>query len=135
MADLCAITGIGLRQQDEQGHFVLVLEDDHERTLLINIGFCEAKAIQMVLDKETFPRPLTHDLFTAMVEQLNVSILRVIIDDFSHKTFFSRLLINSPDGQVSLDCRPSDGIALALRVQAPVLVSEMVMTAAQRPKK
>ena len=129
MSDLCPIIGVGLRQQGEQGHFELLLQDDRDRILQITIGFCEAKAIQMVLDKESFPRPLTHDLFANLIEQINVAISRVIIDDLSHQTFFSRLLIDGPDGQISLDCRPSDGIALALRVNAPILVSEQVMAA------
>jgi len=126
MSDFRPITAIALRMS-EQDQPVLVLQDDLEREIHITIGLCEAKAINMIIDGEQFPRPLTHDLFVAIMEHLDVTLARVVIDDLSKGTFYSRLLLQGPDGPLILDCRPSDAIALALRIRAPILVSEEVM--------
>ena len=131
MSDLRPITNVSLHPQPDQERHLLELRDDRNRVLRIHIGICEARAIQMILENESFSRPLTPDLLMALTEHLEVSIARVIIDDFSNGTIFSRLLIDGPEGQLSLDCRPSDGIALALRAKAPILVSELVMNAAE----
>ena len=121
------LTVHGIVQQDEQEGPILVLVDDLARPLLIPIGLCESRAIQFILEKQSSPRPLTHDLFVVLAEQCDASVSRVIIDDYSGGTFYARLMLNGADGPVSLDCRPSDGVAIALHAGAPMFVTATLM--------
>jgi bifunctional DNase/RNase len=121
------LTVHGIVQQDEQEDAILVLVDDLARPLPIPIGLCERRAIQFILEKQSSPRPLTHDLFVVLAEQCDATISRVIIDDYSGGTFYARLILNSTDGPVSLDCRPSDGVAIALQAGAPIFVTATLM--------
>lgn len=129
---LHALTVEGVRQQEDQESLILTLRDDLDRTFEMTIGRCEARAIQMVLNHRRAARPQTHDLMLVFADRLDAPISRVIIDDFSGDTYFARLILNSPSGPVSLDCRPSDGIALALRANAPILAYDAVI-AGSRP--
>jgi bifunctional DNase/RNase len=121
------LTVHGIVQQDEQEGPLLVLVDDLARPLPIPVGLCESRAIQFILEKQSSPRPLTHDLFVIFAEQCDASISRIIIDDYSGGTFYARLILNATDGPVSLDCRPSDGVAIALHASAPIFVTETLM--------
>lgn len=123
------LTVIGLRQSDdEETPPRIVLEDETGRQLEIIIGACEALSIQMALDNITMGRPFTHDLFVSLVDRLDGTVQRVVIDDLSMGTYYARLTLKSPAGAATLDCRPSDGIAIALRTKSPILASELVMT-------
>ena len=106
---------------------MLVLEDELSRQLEIPIGLCEARAIKIMLTEEQVPRPITHDLLKTITDQLAAPVNRVVIDDLSHNTYYARLMLNGPDGEISLDCRPSDGIALALRAHATIWATEDVI--------
>lgn len=131
--DLRPLTVIGIRQVNEETAPVLVMQDDRGRSLEIGIGLCEALAIQLALNKTVVGRPLTHDLILSLADHLEAQVAQVIIDDFSKNTYFARLVLFTEDGEVSLDCRPSDGIALALRSEIPIYAAEAVMTGEPAP--
>ncbi|MHB9022811.1 MAG: bifunctional nuclease family protein [Armatimonadota bacterium] len=120
------LTVVGIRQQDEQKP-LLLLEDEHGRQLEIPIGLCESLAIQLALEQTKIGRPLTHDLLLVLADRLRAPVKRVVIDDLSQGTFFARLILDSLDGEIGLDCRPSDGIAVALRAHVPIMATEEVI--------
>jgi bifunctional DNase/RNase len=112
---------------EEQGEFLVVLQDDLERMLAIPVGACGWQAIRIALERKQFERPLTHELFLAIADSLDATVHSLIIDDVSNGIFYARLLLTTPDGQITLDCRPSDGITAALRTDAPIFAADAVM--------
>ncbi len=129
MADnpLHPLTVVGVQQGEERESPLLLLEDDLGRTVEIPIGICEALAIQRVLDGQQSVRPLTHDLMLVLAERLEAPLSRAIIDDVSGGTYYARIILNAPEGPITLDCRPSDAVAFALRARAPILAGNTVM--------
>jgi len=112
---------------------ILLLQDRHERLLLpIWIGAAEAGAIYCALEGRTLSRPMTHDLIMGLCQTTGVRILGLDIRELNGGTFLAALRIEKQDGTTSyMDCRPSDGIALALRAKAPIRVATPVLDAAQ----
>jgi bifunctional DNase/RNase len=117
----------GIIQHNENDSPHLLLRDNRSHPLEIAVGLCEAKAVQMGLDDEVALRPMTHDLILVLAGQLDAQITRVVIDDVSGGTYFARLTLTTPSEIIHLDCRPSDGIALAIRARAPILATEAVI--------
>ena len=106
---------------------VIVLEGTRDRRqLTMAIGLAEATGIAIPLQGVTPPRPLTHDLFLTMFGRLNVSLSRVVIDDFRDNTYFATVHLALNGTTMTLDSRPSDAIALAIRAKVPVLVEDKV---------
>jgi len=116
-------------EQKQQQHVVVLRESDGERVLPIWIGPAEALAIQRLLTGQAFPRPLTHDLFALVVEGLHARVTRVTIAEMREGTFFATLVIERENSVLSVDARPSDSIAIALRTQAPLFVNEELLQA------
>ncbi len=112
-----------------QQHVVVLREVDGERVLPIWIGPPEAMAIKRLLQDESFPRPLTHDLIALVIEGLKAKVTRIVIADLREGTFFASLLITRETDVLSVDARPSDSIAIALRTKAPVYVNEDLLQA------
>lgn len=112
---------------------LVLLRDQEELNFLpIWIGVFEAASIAMVLQGVNPPRPLTHDLLTSMIESLGGKVERILITDIKEGTFFASIEYVTKEGKKqALDARPSDAIALALRVEAPIFVSEQVMMQAK----
>lgn len=112
---------------------IVLLRDAEELNFLpIWIGVFEAAAIAMELQGAKPPRPMTHDLLKNSIESLEGSIQRILINDVKDGTFYALIEIKSKEGKVvGLDARPSDAIALAVRVGLPVFVSEVVMMQAK----
>jgi bifunctional DNase/RNase len=101
------------------------------RQLAIWIGPFEAQAIAMQLRGMPAPRPLTHDLMKALVERLGGRLDRVVIEDMRDNTYFATMHVTTPAGRdLAVDARPSDAIALALRLHGPILVSDEVFAKA-----
>lgn len=115
--------------QKQQQHVVVLREAEGERVLPIWIGPAEALAIQRLLSGQAFPRPLTHDLFALVVEGLKARVTRVVIVEMREGTFYASLMIEREKSVLSVDARPSDSIAIALRTQAPVFVNEELLQA------
>ncbi|HNX20111.1 MAG TPA: bifunctional nuclease family protein [Acidobacteriota bacterium] len=112
---------------------IVVLRDPRtDAKLPIWVGVFEANAIAVELEKIRTPRPMTHDLLREALRQLGAKLVRVAVVDLQDNTFYAALELETPFGPKTLDARPSDAIALALRCQAPILVDERVVEAAQR---
>lgn len=115
-------------------HPIVMLRDlEERRALLIWIGEPEANAILMALEGIQAPRPLTHDLAVLLLGKLDAEIKRVNINDMRDQTFFAEIELERDGKVITLDARPSDAIALALRSNAPILVASEVMTANSIP--
>jgi len=108
--------------------FVVILKDDvHNRWLPIVVGSTEAQAIALQLERITPPRPLTHDLMKSLLESIDVRVSRVVVNDLRENTYYALIGLKGNGHQREIDARPSDAIALALRMRAPIFVDEEVM--------
>lgn len=106
---------------------LLVLkEKDGERQLILSIGLVEASAIAAALEEVETNRPMTHDLLAQVMDMVGANLLRVEIHDLEEDTFIGNLVITHGDEIMIVDCRPSDGITMALKVGAELLVHEQV---------
>ena len=109
---------------DQGGNFLVLLMDDEEKKVLpISIGPLEAQAIAIVLQGETPPRPLTHDLLKSVCENLGGEMEKVVITDIKESTFYAEIYFNQNSESLVIDSRPSDAIALALRFEAPIFMA------------
>jgi bifunctional DNase/RNase len=109
-------------------HRVVVLkETDTDRYLPIWIGPFEADAITIQLQGVQVPRPLTHDLLKSFIRELGVKVSHVLVNELRNDTFFARIVVDVNAKSMEIDSRPSDAIALAVRVGAPIFVAEQVM--------
>ncbi|MFQ5678639.1 MAG: bifunctional nuclease family protein [Gemmatimonadota bacterium] len=106
---------------------VILKEKNGERLLPIWIGPGEASAIAMELAGVRFSRPLTHDLFNTVVKGLGSSLIRVLITKVVENTYFASLVLRRNGEMISIDSRPSDSIALALRAEAPIFADEALL--------
>ena len=123
---------LGLNTEAESGMPLVLLreQDAPHRVLPIFIGGREAVAIALALSGQSPPRPLTHDLLAALIESLDAHVDHVEVTEVREGTFLAELAVRGPHGGVSLDSRPSDAIALALRLDAPLFASDAVLDAA-----
>ncbi len=119
---------------DEKRHdqVIVLKEKEGERFLPIVIGLPEATSIKMKISGFEPPRPLTHDLLKSVVDALGARLKFVVVDKLQFNTFHAKLVIEKPDGgECWVDARPSDSIALALRVGCPIYVEEEVLNSAE----
>ncbi|NUO80697.1 bifunctional nuclease family protein [candidate division KSB1 bacterium] len=108
--------------------FVVILRDDtHNRWLPIVVGSSEAQAIALQMENIIPPRPLTHDLMKSLLDSIEARISRIVVSDLRENTYYAVIGIKLNGRNVEVDARPSDAIALALRSQAPIFVSDEVM--------
>jgi bifunctional DNase/RNase len=127
------VHGLGTEPKTQQ-HVVLLRETDGTRVLPIFVGPCEAQAIARLVKKESFPRPLTHDLLAMLVEGLHAKVQRVVITELRDGTYYASLLLARGQEMLSVDARPSDSIAVALRAEAPLYVNEeLLQSPPERP--
>ncbi len=122
------VAGIALDARN--GHPIVVLNDPTKRRALpIWIGMAEANAISRALDDQKPERPMTHDLLLNAIQMLGYTIKQIEINELASNTYFAAIVLNSKDKQAAktLDARPSDAIALALRAKCPIFVSEQVI--------
>jgi bifunctional DNase/RNase len=107
---------------------VVILKDlEGKRYLPILIGPFEATAIALALEGTPVPRPLSHDLMRTMLESLQATLEQIVIHDIKDSTFFAKLIVRRNGEAQEIDARPSDGIALALRMQAPIFVTDKIV--------
>ncbi len=110
---------------------IVVLEDPiSEKILPIWIGIFEANAIALSLEGILTPRPMTHDLIKNFLDELNIKVEKIVVNDVKENTFYAIIYLMHNDIAYQIDSRPSDAIALALRVQAPIYVAEEVLNKA-----
>ena len=106
---------------------VILKEKGAGRYLPIWIGAAEADAIAVKLQGATLPRPLTHDLLCLVIDSLGATVDSIIVNDLKSDTFFAKIILNVDGGQVEIDSRPSDALALAVRAGVPIFVDEAVL--------
>jgi bifunctional DNase/RNase len=105
---------------------VLLIDEAEQRALPIWVGPYEAQAIAMALQGVATLRPMTHDLLKSVCEHLGVSVRSAIINDFREGTYYAEIYLQTLTGEVIVDCRPSDAIALAIKSGAPLFISEKI---------
>jgi bifunctional DNase/RNase len=111
---------------------IIILKDtDEKKALPIWVGIFEANAIALELEKVSTPRPMTHDLIKNILDGLGISVRQIVVNDLKDNTFFAVIELNDNGNVVNIDSRPSDAIALALRVNAPIFVTEKVVSQAK----
>jgi len=127
--DFTRVDIIGLSTSPSSGGaYALVLgEVEGNRRLPIIIGAFEAQAIALELEKIQPPRPMTHDLLRDTFEAVDVEVTEIVIDELREGTFFAKIRYRHDGEEHQLDSRPSDAVALAVRVDAPIFVAPMVL--------
>lgn len=115
-----AVAGDGTR-------FLVLLKTKNSEILPIAIGPLEAASIATGRAKESFSRPMTHDLMLSVLEMLDAEVKRIEITDLADNTFYAKLIIENRGIEYEIDSRPSDALALAVRVDAPLLIAQKVI--------
>ena len=137
MAHEATVRGLGVSVDEDGPDTPVVMLAADDRVVPIFISADQAQSIGHALRGEPFKRPLTHDLFVELVAEFGGAVDRVRIDDLAEGTFLAKLDAEQYVGgeriERTFDARPSDAIAIALRVDCPVLVSDAVLDAAGRP--
>src|SRR5678810_612034 len=111
---------------------IVILKDkDGDRVLPIWVGLFEANAIALQIEKIDTPRPMTHDLLKNLLGELEAKITKIVITDLKENTFYAVIHLNHRGTAVTVDSRPSDAIAVALRAEAPIFVDEDVINRAK----
>jgi bifunctional DNase/RNase len=111
---------------------IVILKDVQGDTVLpIWVGLYEANAIAIEVEKASTPRPMTHDLLKNVVQGLNATLQRVVVTELRDETFYAVLWLEQEGETVTIDCRPSDALALALRADCPIYVNEEVLRVAK----
>jgi bifunctional DNase/RNase len=107
---------------------IVVLQDAKSDTLLpIWVGIFEANAIALQIEKVDTPRPMTHDLIKGLLSQLNATVLKIVVTELKDNTFYALIFLDVSGKVITVDSRPSDAIALALRTEAPIFVTDDVL--------
>ncbi len=116
-----------------QTPIVILRDKENVNTLPIWIGILEANAIAVGLENVKLPRPMTHDLFKNLLDQTGLRLLRVEVTDIKDSTYYAVLHLDCGSGKpIAIDCRPSDAIAIAIRMEVPIVVRDVVIDKALR---
>ncbi len=119
---------MGIALDPRTGSPIVVLHDlDNRRALPIWIGSAEASAIIRKIEKLSVTRPMTHDLIVDIVKQTGYSVDRVEINDVEKETYYATIFLTNGEKEITIDSRPSDAIAVAMRADAPILVTANVL--------
>lgn len=126
----CEVKGVFVTMNDATTVPLVVLTDGGEQSLPIFIGLWEAVSINSAKNKEVLSRPFTHDLFLDLIVKFSISVHYLQIDSLEDGVYYAQLVLSADHHKEYLDCRPSDGIALALRADVPIFVDENVLASA-----
>ncbi|MBO4247025.1 bifunctional nuclease family protein [Halomicrobium sp. IBSBa] len=131
------VEGVGIGVGEEGPGAPVVLLRARDEVVPIFVSSDQAQSMQLALEGELFERPLTHDLMVEMVAEFGAAIDRVRIDDLADGTFYAKIdteqYLDDRRKEMVFDARPSDGIAIALRVDCPLIVSDEVVDEAGQP--
>lgn len=107
---------------------IIILRDkEGQKVLPIWVGVFEANAIALQIENVATPRPMTHDLLKNVIQDLEAHVTKVVVSDLKENTFYALIYLQRNGQTVTIDARPSDAIALALRTHVPIFVEEMVI--------
>lgn len=107
---------------------IVVLQQTTSETLLpIWVGIFEANAIALQIEKVDMPRPMTHDLLKTLLHQLEATVEKIVVSELKDNTFYAVIFLNVGGKHMTVDSRPSDAIALALRTDSPIFVTDEVL--------
>jgi len=107
---------------------IVVLQDTSSDTLLpIWVGIFEANAIALQIEKIDTPRPMTHDLIKGLLNHLDVKVTKIVVTELKDNTFYALIFLDAGGKTIAVDSRPSDAIALALRTDSPIYVTDEVI--------
>jgi uncharacterized protein len=106
---------------------VLLKTREGNKFLPIWIGHPEAASILMKLQSQSSPRPMTHDLMSELLEQLDAQVIRITVTELRENTFYAQITVQQDGREVEIDSRPSDAIALAIRAEAPIFAADSVI--------
>jgi len=121
------VTGISYSQTQSGAYALILNEENGDRRIPIIIGGFEAQAIVIKLENLDPPRPLTHDLFKKFADEFNIAVIEVMIYKLEEGVFFSKLVCNNGVKEYSIDSRTSDAVALALRFDCPIYITEEIL--------
>lgn len=108
--------------------YIVILRDEHNTDMLpIWVGKSEASAISFALEGIATPRPMTHDLMKSLLDTVEAKVISVVVTDLKDNTYYAKIHLMYEDSEYSIDSRPSDAIALALRTSTPIFASEDVI--------
>ncbi len=118
-----------LRDPNTETQIVILKDEQQQETLPIWVGLAEGDAISHAMSQTPTPRPMTHDLIRSFTEHLGVTVNRVVVTDVKANTYFATIYMTAKGAERTVDARPSDAIALALRTQSPIFVAKPVLQA------
>jgi len=121
------VLGIAYSQTQSGAYALILVEENGERRIPIIIGGFEAQAIVIKIENLEPPRPLTHDLFKSFADEFNITMIEVMIYKLEEGVFYSKLLCNNGEKELSVDSRTSDAVALALRFGCPIFITEEIL--------
>jgi len=128
MNELVPMSIKGLMLDPVSNSPIVVLKDEEEKFFLpIWVGIFEANAIALQIENVATPRPMTHDLLRNVIHDLHAAVQKIVVCDLQENTFYALIYLAIGGGTVSIDARPSDAIALALRTRAPIFVEDTVI--------
>lgn len=127
----CEVKGVFVATNDETTVPLVLLTNECSRNLPIFIGLWEAVSINSARNREVLARPFTHDLFLDLLNKFSITLRSMQIDSIEEGVYYAQLVLSGDNNHEELiDCRPSDGIALALRADVPIFVDENVLASA-----
>lgn len=126
--DLIQLTVHGVvADPNTETHIVILRDEQNTEVLPIWVGTAEGNAIRLAMEDIVTPRPMSHDLIKSFTEHLGMKVSRVVITDVKHNTYYASIHLVSKDSERTVDSRPSDAIALALRTHSPMYVTADVL--------
>jgi bifunctional DNase/RNase len=116
-----------LPDQNTDTQIVILRDDQHAEVLPIWVGAAEGNAIKMALDGTVPARPMSHDLIRSFAEHLNIKVSHAVVTEVKSNTYYAKVHLNVHGAEQTVDSRPSDAIALALRTNSPIFVTQEVL--------
>ena len=123
----CRVKGVYIAKNTLGASPAVILSLGNDTCLPIYIGLFEAMSIHSALNNEIPPRPLTHDLFVEFLRQFGISVKSLVIDSLEDGVYYASMILLQDHHELTIDCRPSDGIAIGIRCQADIMVDEEVI--------
>ena len=129
-AQSCRVQGVFMSVSEMGAAPTVILDAGRDSTIPIYVGLWEAISISNALNSEMLPRPITHDLIIEVFRNFEITLDALHIDSLEEGGFYAKLLLSQGARTEIMDCRPSDGIAIALRYRAPIMIENTVVETA-----